>query len=217
MGLGSSINSLGGAAIRSYVRSIEEWWFDTTRHVRTAGDVALPDAAKVVGEIRDSEMYVPVRVTNAHAALRDLPCGDLSKYTFIDMGSGKGRMLFVASEYPFRKVMGVEFSGDLHEEAKVNIGTYKHGRQLCGDIESVHADAATFEFPDEKLVIYMFNPFGPEVMRAMLANLERSLERSPRHVVVVMLWPERADVVAGMPWMKRYRETRRYHVYQTVE
>ena len=125
-------------------------------------------------------------------------------------------MLFVASEYPFRKVMGVEFSGDLHEEAKVNIGTYKHGRQRCGDIESVHADAATFEFPDEKLVIYMFNPFGPEVMRAMLANLERSLKRSPRHVVVVMLWPERADVVAGMAWMREYRKTRRYHVYQTV-
>ena len=211
-----SKNPLGGAAIRSYVRAIEEWWFDTTRHVRTAGDVAMPDAAKVVGEIRDSEMYVPVRVTNAHAALRDLPCGDLSEYTFIDMGSGKGRMLFVAAEYPFRRVMGVEFSGDLHEQALANIGTYKHRRQRCRDIESVHADAAAFEFPDEKLVIYMFNPFGPEVMRAMLANLERSLERSPRHVVVVMLWPERADVVAGMPWMREYRKTRRYHVYQTA-
>jgi SAM-dependent methyltransferase len=206
-----------GASIRSCVRSMEEWWFDTTRHVRTAGDVALPDAAKMVGEIRDSEMYVPVRVANAHAALRDLPCGDLSEYTFIDVGSGKGRMLFVAAEHPFRRVMGVEFSDDLHEQALANIGTYKYGRQRCREIASVHADAAAFEFPDEKLVIYMFNPFGPEVMRAMLANLERSLKRSPRHVVVVMLWPERADVVAGMPWMQSYRQTRRYHVYQTVK
>jgi SAM-dependent methyltransferase len=217
MGFGSSSkNPLGGAAIRSYVRSIEEWWFDTTRHVRTAGDVALPDAAKVVGEIRDSQMYVPVRVTNAHAALRELPCADLSEYTFIDMGSGKGRMLFVAAEYPFRRVTGVEFSGELHEQALANIGTYKHGRRRCGDIGSVHADAAAFEFPDEKLVIYMFNPFGPEAMRAMLANLERSLMQSPRHVVMVMLWPERADVVAEVSWMKSYRETRRYHVYQTT-
>jgi predicted RNA methylase len=206
-----------GASIRSCVRSLEEWWFDSTRHVRTAGNAAMPDAAKVVGEIRDSEIYAPVRVTNAHAALRDLPCGDLSEYTFIDMGSGKGRMLFVAAEYPFRRVMGVEFSDELHAQALANIGTYKHGRQQCGDIESVHADAAVFEFPDEELVIYMFNPFGPEVMRAMLANLERSLEKSPRHVVVVMLWPERADVVAGMPWLRKYRETRRYHVYQTAE
>jgi hypothetical protein len=218
MGLGSlSKNPLGGAAIRSYVRSIEEWWFDTTRHVRTAGDVALPDAAKVVGEIRDSEMYMPVRAANAHAALRDMPCTDLSEYTFIDMGSGKGRMLFVAAEYPFRKVMGVEFSDDLHEQALANIGTYKHERQRCRDIASIHADAAAVEFPDEKLVIYMFNSFGPEVMKRMLANLERSVMRSPRHVVMVMLWPERAEVVAGMPWMKSYRETRRYHVYETVD
>ena len=208
MGLASSI--------RAFVRSLEERWFDTTRGVRTAGDVALPDAAKRVGEIRDSEMYVPVRAANAHAALRDLPCKDLSEYTFIDMGSGKGRMLFVAAEYPFRRVMGVEFSYDLHEEALANIGTYRRGRLRCGAIESVHADAAAFEFPDEKLVIYMFNPFGPEVMRAMLANLERSLERSPRHVVLVMLWPERADVVAGMPWLREYRRTRRYHVYEAV-
>jgi SAM-dependent methyltransferase len=217
MGLGSSINRLGGAAIRSYVRSIEEWRFDTSRHVQTAGNVKLRDAGPLVGEIRDSLMYGPVRAANAHTALRDLPCGDLSEYTFIDVGSGKGRMLFVAAEYPFRKVAGVEFSKDLHEQALTNIGTYKHRRQRCGDIESILANAATFEFPDEKLVIYMFNPFGPEIMREMLANLERSLEKSPRHVVVVMLWPERADMVAGMPLMKKYRETRRYHVYQTVK
>ena len=120
----------------------------------------------------------------------------------------------MGAEYPFRKVMGVEFSGDLHKQARANIGTYKHRRQRCGDIESVHADAAAFEFPDEKLVIYMFNPFGPEVMRAMLANLERSLERSPRHVVVVMLWPENWQMVAGMTGMREYRKTRRYHIYQ---
>ena len=206
-----------GSSMRSYVRGLEEWWFDTTRHVRTAGNVRLRDAGTLVGEIRDSEMYGPVRAANAHTALRDLPCGDLSEYTFIDMGSGKGRMLFVAAEYPFRKVVGVEFSNDLHEQAVANIGSYKHGRQRCGEIESVLANAATFEFPDEKLVIYMFNPFGPEIMHAMLANLKRSLERSPRHVVVVMLWPERADVVAGMPWMRKYRQTRRYHIYSTGE
>jgi SAM-dependent methyltransferase len=204
------------SSIRLGVRALEEWWFDTTRRVQTAGNVRLRDAGTLVGEIRDSEMYGPVRAANAYAALRDIPCKDLSEYTFIDIGSGKGRMLFVAAEFPFRKVIGVEFSNDLHEQAVTNIGTYKHGRQQCGEIESVLANAATFEFPDEKLVLYLFNPFGPEIMHAMLANLERSLEKSPRHVVVLMLWPERADIVAEMPWMEKYRQTRRYHVYQTT-
>lgn len=196
------------------MRALEDWWFDTTRHVQTSGLVAVPDASKVVGEIRDSYVYGAVRVANAHAALRDLPISDFSQYTFVDMGSGKGRMLFVAAEYPFRKVIGVEFSNDRHAEALENIKRYRYSGQRCSAIESVHADAAEFEFPDGNLVIYMFNPFGPEVMRQMLANLERSIEAHPRHVVVVMLWPDHSDVVEEMACMRVYRKSRRHHIFE---
>jgi SAM-dependent methyltransferase len=186
--------------------------------------VARPPASKIVGEISDSHIYGPVRVANAHAALRDLPLGgaqdggggDYSQYTFIDMGSGKGRVLFVAAEYPFRKVVGVEFDRGLHELSVANIERYKHRRRRCGEMESVNADAAGFEFPAGKLVIYMFNPFGPEVLGRMLDNLERSLERAPQHVAVVMLWPEYADVVARRGWLREWRKTRRHHIFETV-
>lgn len=202
------------ASVRAGVRAIEDWWFDTTRGVRTSGIAASPKASEIVGEIRDSEVYLPVRAANARAALRDLPVKDLSEYTFLDMGSGKGRMLFVAAEFPFRRVVGVEYSRVLHEEALANLEQYRRSRQRCGAIEPIHADAAEFEFPEERLVVYMFNPFGPEVMGRMLGNLGRSLERCPRHVVVVMLWPENWELVAGMTGMREYRKTRRYHVYE---
>lgn len=39
---------------------------------------------------------------------------DFEEYTFIDLGSGKGRALLIASEYPFRAVVGVELSPKLH-------------------------------------------------------------------------------------------------------
>jgi cyclopropane fatty-acyl-phospholipid synthase-like methyltransferase len=164
-------------------------------------------------------MYGPVRVANAHAALRDLPLGggDYSQYTFIDVGSGKGRVLFVAAEYPFRKVMGVEFSNALHDDAVANLKRYKFPRRRCADIEPVHADAREFEFPNDNLVIYLFNPFGDEVMERMLENLERSLKRHPRHVIVVMLWPEHSDVVERMAIMRVYRKTRRHHIFEAGE
>jgi SAM-dependent methyltransferase len=215
--------------VKERVRACEDWWFDTTRRVHTSGLVRRPEASKIVGEIRDSHMYGPVRVANAHAALRDLPLGgardggtqdggagggDYSQYTFIDVGSGKGRVLFVAAEYPFRKVIGVEFSNALHDDALANLKRYKHPRRRCADIEPVHADARDFEFPDDNLVIYLFNPFGPEVMERMLANLERSLERRPRHVIVVMLWPDHSDVVEGRAIMRVYRKTRRHHIFE---
>ena len=200
--------------LREGVRAVEDWWFDTTRRVQTAG-TERRTRADIAGDHSDSNVYGPVRVANARAALRDLPIKDFSKYRFIDMGSGKGRMLFVAAEFPFRGVVGVEFSKTLHEEALANLARYKHGSQRCMEVESIRANAMEYEFPEENLVIYMFNSFGPEVMSRMLKNLEHSLERKPRHVVVVMLWPENWQVVAGTPWMKKYRQTRRYHVYET--
>ena len=196
------------------VRIFEDWWFDATRRVRTVG-FAKPEAATVVGEIRDGSDHVPIRVANAREALRDLPIPDLSDCTLIDMGSGKGRMLFIAAEYPFRKVIGVEFSTILHAEAQKNIESYRQDRRRSGEIESICADAAEFPFPNEKLVIYLFNPFGPEIMARMLANLQKSLETNPRPVTILMLWPWHADLVAQMPGMQVWRQTREHHIYQT--
>lgn len=214
----SLLKSLAGRLDpRSAVRWIEDWRFDTTRRIKTAGHAGRPTAAAVVGEVRDSHIYIPVRVANAHAALHDLPLKDFSGYTLVDVGSGKGRMLFVAAEYAFQRIVGVEFATDLHELAQVNIARYRHRRQRCSSIESVNANAAEFEFPAGKLVIYMFNPFGPEVLERMLDNLERSLQREPRHVVLVMLWPEHSDVVMRRSWLRRYSKTRRHQVFETQQ
>lgn len=207
-------NPFNLSMIKSCVRLVEDWWFDTTRLVQTSGNEHTPKASTVVGEIKDSNIYGPVRVANARAALRELPVKDYSEYTFIDIGSGKGRMLFVAAELPFRRVLGVEYSTSLHELARVNIQRFSHMRQKCRDIESVQANATDFEFPNQKLVLYLFNPFGPEVMGRMLANLEQSLDQAPRHIIIVMLWPELSHMVAQVRGMQLYMQTHRYHIFQ---
>lgn len=202
---------------RMVLRGIEDWWFDTTRQVKTSGNEHTPAAARAVGEIRDSYIYGPVRASSAHSALRALPIKDFSDYTFLDIGSGKGRMLFVAAEYPFRCVLGVEYAIELHELARRNIAQYRHPKRRSGPIESLNENAADFEFPPGKLVIYTFNPFGPTILNRMLDNLERSLQHEPRHVIVMMLWPEHSDVVARRPWLKEVSRTHRYHVFETNE
>jgi SAM-dependent methyltransferase len=206
-------NRLG---IISVLGSVEDWWFDSTRSVKTVGNVRAFKPLNIVGEIRDSLTYIPVRAANARTALRDLPIHNHSNYTFIDMGSGKGRALFLAAELPFRKVQGVEFAVDLHEQACANIRRYRFRKQQCVDIESINANAADFEFPNQNLVICLVNPFGPEVLARMLANLIASIGRHPRHVVVLMLWPEFADLVAQTPGMHVYKQTRRHHIYQNT-
>ncbi len=43
----------------------------------------------------------------------------------IDIGSGKGRVLLIASEFGFKKAIGVEISKVLHDISEKNIKIYK--------------------------------------------------------------------------------------------
>jgi hypothetical protein len=52
-------------------------------------------------------------------------------FAFIDLGSGKGRALLVASELPFAKIVGVELSHELHRIAEQNLGRYRSASQHC--------------------------------------------------------------------------------------
>jgi SAM-dependent methyltransferase len=206
------IRGLGRA--RDSIAFAEGWWFDWRRNVRTLGHVPL-SALTLVGSGQSGYDHVPVRPTRARQALHDLPIADHSDYVFVDLGSGKGRALFLAAKYPFRRIEGVEFAVDLHEEATRNIARYRHRERRCGRIESLNMDAVDYRFPAENLVLHFFNPFGPAVMEKVLAHLAASIAAHPRHVVLAMLYPELAGLVEALPFVRPYRRTRAYHIYQT--
>lgn len=197
------------------VRAVEDWWFDWTRNVDTAGDAVPHRATDAVGPVRDGYVYAPARAHNVRAALRALPIRDAAEYTFIDLGSGKGKVLFLAAERPFRRVIGVEYSAAMHQQAVENLGSLR--RRSSVEIELVHADAAAYAFPEGNLVMHMFNPFGPQVMGCVLRNLEEAIRSEPRHVLVVMLYPELGSMVAASPELRPVVRTRRFEVYEGGE
>ena len=203
--------------LQGYVRAVHELfqdqWFDRTRHVRTAGNVPLARAG--ITEPADSLFYMPARPWQVRHAIRAAPVGPASDYTYVDLGSGKGRSLFVAAEWPFREVVGVEFSRPLHERAVANVGTFRHHGRRCGPIRSAHTNAVDFAFPAGPLVVYLFNPFGADTMRRVLDNLEASLREQPRHVVVVLLWPKCGDQVARVTGMRLVDQGPWHQVFQT--
>lgn len=196
------------------IRRLEDAWFDRTRGIDTGGELDGFGGVQVVGSVRDALPYIPVRVATARAALAAMPVADYSQYTFVDIGSGKGRMLFVAAEYPFRRVIGIEFVVSLHDAATGNIRRFRRSRQRSGPIESVNADATTVEWPAGPLVLFLFNPFGPDTFEAVLRSLQASLDRSPRHLVLVLLWPTLAPSMATMPAIRPHVQTPRFHVYE---
>ena len=201
--------------LRDSISRLEGWWFDLTRRVSTAG-VALLDGLSLAGDAKRGFMYMPARPTPVRLAVRDLPIREYENYTFVDLGSGKGRMLFLAAEYPFRRIEGVEFALELHTEAQRNIARYRNRRRRCPRIESVNVDAADYVFPRENLVIALFNPFGPEVMETVLRRVQSSVEEHPRDVLMMMLFPEQAAVVDSTGHWRVLRRTRRYHIYRIL-
>ena len=147
-------------------------------------------------------------LTGDAAALIESLGVDYERFTFVDLGSGKGRALLIASEYAFHAIVGVEMSPRLHAIAAANIAAYRGTAQRCRDVRSMEADATKFVFPAGPLVIYLWNPFEAPVFRIVLANLEASLAREPRDIFILYIHPELDGLFdASGCWRKLWRES----------
>jgi len=132
---------------------------------------------------------------------------DFEKYTFVDLGSGKGRALLLASEYPFHAIVGVELSPKLHSVAVANIANYRGSAQRCAAIRSIQADATRYSFPDGPLLVYLWNPFEAPVFSSVVANLEATLARDPRPVYIVYIQPDQDPLLeASSSWRKLWHD-----------
>lgn len=141
---------------------------------------------------------------------------DFEKFTFIDFGSGMGRALFLASEKPFKKIIGVEFASELNDIACKNIENFRSPQQQCFDIESICEDAATFELPDEPLVCYLFNPFSRELYKEFLANVERSLAANPRELLMIYASPVENDLFENCEFLEQIERDAWHTLHQAI-
>lgn len=197
---------------------VQRRYFDWRYNVRTMGDVEVSDMDTVTDDTALAAFYHPTHPRAARRIFGMLPVGDHSKYTFIDLGSGKGLMLLLAAEYPYAAIRGVEFSRKLHEVAARNIATYRNPRQRCFEIESLNMDARDYVFPPTPLVVYLFNSFRHELLERVLRNLDASLAASPRDALVVYLNPLDAYLFDRLNHLKQIplRLVEGSRVYQSV-
>jgi SAM-dependent methyltransferase len=136
-------------------------------------------------------------------------------FTFVDLGSGKGRTLLMASDYPFRRIVGVELLPSLDQIAQQNLSQYKSDTQKCFAVESICADATAFAFPDDPLVIYLFNPFPETGMRQVFANLEKSLREHPRTVYVLYHNPLLEHVLTENALLRKIAWSHQYSLFSS--
>ena len=158
--------------------------FDRQYGVDTCG-MRFQENLTVAGDNQAHALeYEPTPVRAFGRMLSILP-EDLSEFTFVDFGSGKGRSLLLASHYGFKKIVGVEFAKELHERSLENVRNYRAPDRRCTDVEPILQDAATFEVPEGPCVFYFYYPFRRDVMTRVLANIERAYAAAPRKMYFI--------------------------------
>ena len=175
----------------------------------TSGTVAW--RARLLGLFHSP--YQPTEPDLFREMMASLPI-EFDEFTFVDIGSGKGRTLLMASEYPVRRIVGVELMAELHRAAEENIRLFHSAAQKCTQVEAVCMDACDFVFPETPLVLYLFNPLPEAGLRRVIRNLERSLEQSPRPVWIVYHNPAIDSVLAASRALVRVGGTEQYSVFR---
>jgi Methyltransferase domain len=128
----------------------------------------------------DSADYAPASYGGFFSAMRHV---SEKSGAFVDYGSGLGRILVAAATFPFVRITGIELSPTLVERCKRNLGDARQVELLC-------MDAARYRLPSDVTVFHFFEPFRGETLQAVVREITRSLNETPR----------RAWIVYANPW-----------------
>jgi hypothetical protein len=114
--------------------------------------------------------------------------------------------MLLASDYPFREILGVELSPELERVARSNIARYAEAKDSLlprPPVISKQGDATEFSWPPGPLIVYMWNAFTRPVMELVFRNLESSLKKEPRELYLVYIHPELESMLDVLPWLIR--------------
>lgn len=182
--------------------------FDAANHVRTSGLVAGRHLKSGHRHDRHATAYYGVAPSVFHTLMqrwqRTRPTGALEDSVFVDAGAGMGRALLLASEMPFREVVGVELNPVLVRIARRNLAEWRRGGRAKTNARVVCGDAAEFTLPKGPCVLFLFNPFGATVMRRMLARIARDLTKTPRDLDLLYINNEHEGVLEEQRGFTRF-------------
>jgi SAM-dependent methyltransferase len=138
------------------------------------------------------------------------PLHSIERYTFLDVGAGKGRALLLASQFPFASIEGIELNPSLVRIAQANIDLWQrdpHSVPLA-PIAIHHADATRYQLPDTPTLAFLFHPFEAPVLRRFLRHIESHLALHPNAFDLVYVNSEHGSLLDRHPAFTRLWEGR---------
>ena len=191
-----------------FVRRIYDGWnrrhpFDVAHGLDTSGyftaaQCATGDAA-MASQIT---CYGGSQPSIVRAVLAKLPFRE--QYAFVDIGCGKGRPLAVASEFPFRRIVGIELAPELAAIARCNAEILASRHPERRPIEIEIGDATKPTPPGERVVYFMYHAFGEALTARLVENIEIQLRQGLQHAFLVYYNPVHASVIDRSPGFERW-------------
>ena len=113
---------------------------------------------------------------------------DFSQWIFIDIGTGLGRNLLLACEYPFKKIIGIEISRFLCDKAIANIESYNQRTQHPCLAEVTCLNVLDYDFPKNDTILYFWEPFNENViMERLLQVLEQKARQNNVRFILIFM------------------------------
>jgi CelD/BcsL family acetyltransferase involved in cellulose biosynthesis/SAM-dependent methyltransferase len=189
---GTSAAQLPRELARTLEQRLAGWrgrWFDWRNRLDTVERIAVADLPDIDARLaRHAVHYEATSIPKFERAMR-IVGGRARGFTFVDLGSGKGRVLLLAARLPFRRVIGVEISPRLHAAAGANAGAFQARHSDLAPIECVCADASAYDLPDGDLLVFLYNPFDAALLARARDRMLAACARAARRLCVVYINP----------------------------
>jgi hypothetical protein len=178
--------------------------YDVAHGTDTSGFVPVNDLDQLDSEAARAQAgpYGGSQPSILRTILAALPSTD--SFTFVDLGCGKGRPLLVASEFPFRDIVGVELSAPLAKIAQQNARLIAECFSERRPIRVVVGDASAVALPAGNLILYLYNPFGEEAISRVADAVSAAVKQQGRTVYVVYYNPVFGHRFDVSPHLRRH-------------
>jgi SAM-dependent methyltransferase len=182
-----------------------DFYFDFKYGTNTMTRVYLHDLEIQSDNKSKGYKYVPTKARSFKQLMNKLDFPD--NCVFVDFGSGKGRVLILASQFGFNKVIGIEFSPKLCAEARKNISIYKKKAGAAPNIQIIESDVVDYQINDNDNVFFLYNPFNRVIMDIVLTNIISSLRNRQRKIWLIYnhpIYQENIEIHDTFIKLKRY-------------
>lgn len=167
------------------VRSVvDDYVFDYRNKLDTRTEVAINDLDISQEDKQHADKYKPTRARYFRKLMTHI--GIPHDGVFVDVGCGKGRILLLAAEYGFERIVGLEISPQLCQIAERNVNAFRQRTNNACSVNVVCTNILHYQLKGDESVFFLYSPFDHPVTKGFLDLLRKSIDDHPRtlHLII---------------------------------